>query len=208
MSDLRRIILKGEGQHLDFKFRVDDQKKIARTLSAFANSGGGVLLIGVKDSGKVVGVNPEEEYYMIEGAATLYCKPEVSFTSRTWQEGHYLVLEIDVAASDLKHRSPDEDGKWRHFVRVDDHTLRGNKILERVWNLQLKGLDRPVHFDDATRSLIDIIRQEGESTISKIYRRSDLKMSEVDRILASLVYWQVIRMDMSEAGTTYQLEEI
>ena len=42
-----------EGEHLqqDFKLRVDDPHKIAKTIAAFANSEGGRLLIGVRDSG-------------------------------------------------------------------------------------------------------------------------------------------------------------
>jgi predicted HTH transcriptional regulator len=72
MSSLHEYIKEGEHESQDFKFRIDDQKKIARTLSAFANTVGGRLLIGVKDNGKVVGVDPQEEFYMIEGAASLF----------------------------------------------------------------------------------------------------------------------------------------
>src|SRR5690554_1430054 len=75
---LKSYIREGEHQTQDFKFRVDDSKKIARTLAAFANTDGGRLLIGVKDNGKVVGVNPEEEFHVIQGAASLYCKPELT----------------------------------------------------------------------------------------------------------------------------------
>ena len=52
-----------EGEHLkqDFKMRIDDAQKIARSLVAFANTSGGRLLIGVKDNGNVCGVRPEEE---------------------------------------------------------------------------------------------------------------------------------------------------
>ena len=82
MSELQRRIARGEGVSQDFKFRIDDQKKIARTLAAFANTEGGSLLIGVKDNGKIAGVNPEEEYYMIEGASDLYTKPPVAFESK------------------------------------------------------------------------------------------------------------------------------
>jgi len=48
-SALHRLIDEGEHQCLDFKFRIDSSLKIAKTLSAFANSDGGKLLIGVKD---------------------------------------------------------------------------------------------------------------------------------------------------------------
>ena len=44
---IEELIAQGEHQQLDFKFEVSDSKKIARTLSAFANTDGGRLLIGV-----------------------------------------------------------------------------------------------------------------------------------------------------------------
>ena len=52
---------------------------------AFANTDGGTLLIGVKDNGNVSGVNSDEEYYMLEGAARHYCKPEVKFIVTRWE---------------------------------------------------------------------------------------------------------------------------
>ena len=68
-SYIQKLIEKGESQTLDFKFEVSDSRKIARTFSAFANTDGGTLLIGVKDNGAIAGVRTEEEYYMIEAAA-------------------------------------------------------------------------------------------------------------------------------------------
>jgi predicted HTH transcriptional regulator len=74
-SHIRRLIEQGEHQCLDFKFEISDARKIARSISAFANSNGGVLLIGVKDNGKIAGAQSEEEIYMAEAAAQMYCKP-------------------------------------------------------------------------------------------------------------------------------------
>ena len=48
MHPIEALIEQGEHQQLDFKFEVSDSKKIARTLSAFANTDGGRLLIGVE----------------------------------------------------------------------------------------------------------------------------------------------------------------
>ncbi len=207
MSELLRKIAKGEGQTLDFKFRIEDQKKIARTLCAFANSDGGSLLIGVKDNGKIAGTNPEEEYFMIEGAADLYTKPPVNVESSVWQEGHHLVLEIIVPKSEVKHKAIDESGKWRSFVRVDDNTRMGNKILDRVWNLQNSGAEKPEAFDEDTMNIIKSIREEGPLSISKLYRLSNLRLKRVDQILSVLIYWNVIEMILSETGTTYRVPE-
>lgn len=205
MSDLQQLISQGEGLQLDFKLRIEDKQKIARTLSAFANSSGGKLLIGVKDNGKVRGVDPEEEFYMIQAAAEEFCVPPVHFESSVWQDGHHLVLQIDVQASELKHQSLDDDGKWRYFVRVKDQTLRANKILMEVWRLQKNGQRKPANFDNETLAIITAVRENGPLTLSKIYRSSDLRMNQVDKLLAHLVYWQVVDMEMSEAGTTYKV---
>ena len=65
---IHALIAEGEHQQQDFKFEISDARKIAKTLSAFANTDGGRLLIGVKDNGKIAGVRSEEEKYMIEAA--------------------------------------------------------------------------------------------------------------------------------------------
>ena len=69
------LIAEGEHQQQDFKFEISDARKIAKTLSAFANTDGGKLLIGVKDNGKIAGVRSDEEQYMIEAAARTLLQP-------------------------------------------------------------------------------------------------------------------------------------
>lgn len=207
MSELNRIIAKGEGEQLDFKFRIDDKKKIARTLSAFANTSGGTLLIGVKDNGKIKGVNPEEEFYMIQGAASEFCAPEVEFESKVWQEGHHLVLAIHVKPSLLRHRSLDEEGIWRVYVRVQDHTLRSNKILEKVWQLRAKGQKRPSEFNDKSLKLLSLIRESDGISLSQLYKRSGINRQQVETFLAELVYWEAVEMKMTEFGTYYSIPE-
>lgn len=204
--NLKERISQGEGSQLDFKFRIDDQRKIARTLVAFANSHGGSLLIGVKDNGKIAGVNPEEEFHMIQGAADMFTKPEVKFESKTWQEGHHFVLEIVVNKSEVKHKSLDDEGRLKSYVRVDDHTLLGNKILEKIWRLEKFGVNRPESFDEDTLGLIQSIRELQPVTISKIYRSVPLSKNKVDGIVSVLVFWRVIKMEMNESGTFYCIE--
>ena len=55
MHSIQKKIREGEHQQQDFKFRIDDSKKIAVSLVAFANTDGGRLLIGVKDNGRIAG---------------------------------------------------------------------------------------------------------------------------------------------------------
>ena len=79
-SFLRKLIAEGENQQLDFKYCITDSRKIARTLSAFSNTDGGRLLIGVRDNGSLAGIRSDEEIYMVDTAAHLFCRTEITYT--------------------------------------------------------------------------------------------------------------------------------
>lgn len=206
MEKLKNLISEGEHQTQDFKFRIDDQKKIARTLVAFANTDGGRLLIGVKDNGKIAGINPEEEFHMIEGAAQMYCKPPVPIASRIWQEDMKLVLEITVEPNAKRnHTAPDETGKWKIFIRRKDHTLLANKIILKIWDLERQGIKKPQIFREQELESLKIIEKFQPVTLSKLYRLLDLPKSKTDDVLALLVHWKMVEMVMSEEGTLYSI---
>src|SRR5438445_11065974 len=63
-SAILDIISHGENVHVEFKTRFVE-RAIARHLTAFANSGGGILIIGVDERNDVLGLSREE------GTATL-----------------------------------------------------------------------------------------------------------------------------------------
>ena len=146
------LIAQGEHQQLDFKFEVNDSRKIARSLSAFANTDGGTLLIGVKDNGNIAGVRSEEEYYMIEAASEMYCRPKVPITAKEWNIEGRVVLEVRVSAGAGKpYRAPHKgDDDYRAFVRIDDENILAPETLELAWSKinSLRGthiqLSRPV----------------------------------------------------------------
>ena len=90
---LLTLIREGEHQQQDFKYRVSDALKLAKSVSAFANTDGGRLLIGVRDDGNMSGVRDEEEIYMMHQAAYRYCRPEASIKFDTYHiEGRTIVI--------------------------------------------------------------------------------------------------------------------
>ena len=90
---LLSLIREGEHQQQDFKYRVTDARKLAKSVSAFANTDGGRLLIGVRDDGHLSGVRSEEEIYMMHQAAYKYCKPEPTNKFETYHtDGRNIVI--------------------------------------------------------------------------------------------------------------------
>ena len=48
------LLMRSEGKTLEFKRDLSSPKNILKTLTAFANTAGGVLLIGIEDNSKAV----------------------------------------------------------------------------------------------------------------------------------------------------------
>ncbi|MFQ5652754.1 MAG: ATP-binding protein [bacterium] len=59
-SEVQKLVIQGEGQQLEFKRSLAELETAVRAVAAFANSNGGVVLLGVRDSGEIVGVEVGE----------------------------------------------------------------------------------------------------------------------------------------------------
>ena len=200
------LILEGEHQQQDFKFRVDDARKIARTLSAFANTDGGRLLIGVKDNGRIAGVRSQEELHVIETAALLYTKPEVTYESQLWREQGKNVLEVWIPRSEAgPHLAKDDHDQWRPYVRKDDHNFVANRVLTRVWRMGKSRRGAEVQFTETENQLFSYLRENERITFSKFGRLSGLKPKAVEALLAKLISWEVLEMELTEKGVFYHL---
>ncbi len=207
-ADLHRLIDQGEHQRLDFKFRIDSSAKIAKTLSAFANTDGGKLLIGVKDNGRITGIDPEEEYYMIEGAAELYCKPAVSFSSTVYESEDKLVLEIDVPPSPDKPHFAKEGAQWIAYVRQKDENYTANKVLLRYLRdkkpNQRKNL---IAYGPEERLLFEYLSANEDVSVSKFSRLARIPIYRAEKILALFLKWGVIKWEASDKGIRFSLVE-
>lgn len=58
--NIEELILSGESQTVEFKERVTSPQILARIISAFSNTEGGTIFVGVKEPNIVVGIDPEK----------------------------------------------------------------------------------------------------------------------------------------------------
>jgi len=201
---IQKLIAQGEHLQLDFKFEISDSKKIARSLVAFANTEGGKLLVGVKDNGVVAGVRSEEEYYMVEAAAQMYCRPQIEFATREWDVDGKKVLEIDIPKSNSgPYSAPDKDGKWMVYIRVHDQNLLANTVLLKVWQMKKRKKGITIRYTDKEKVLLEYLDQNNNITISKFQRIAGISRQVAEKVLVDLITLQIIYMDITEKSTFY-----
>jgi predicted HTH transcriptional regulator len=206
---LRKLIAEGENQKVDFKYCISDSRKIARTLSAFSNSDGGRLLIGVRDNGSIAGIKSDEEYYMVDTAVQLFCRPAVYFTIKQHVTGGKTILEVEVPkGSNRPYQAKDENGKWLSYFRHLDQNLLANRVLLQVWRKEEKGSGVLVKFGKAENALMDYLVKNGSVTLSKFRKIARISSYKAESILANLIIFKVLIMKASEKGFSYELNPV
>lgn len=191
---IRQLVSEGEHSHQDFKFEISDARKIARSLSAFANTKGGRLLVGVKDNGKIAGIRSEEEIYMIEAAATMYCQPQVELETHTYIVEGKTILEIRIGeASSKPVYALDEEKKTWAYIRIKDENILASPVHLKVWQHIKKTEGVLVEFTVREQRLLDVLREKEEISLNQCCR-----LCKLNRMIASELLADFIRFGLVE----------
>lgn len=193
---LNKLIAQGEHEHQDFKFQISDAKKIARSLSAFANNSGGHLLVGVKDNGNISGIVSDEEIFMIDQAAQLYCRPAQSVDYTIYRHEGKCVLYAQIGEAVQKPvKAPNESGEWKAYYRVDDENVLAHPLHVKV--MQLQDNDRAqtvMSYTDKEQSFLDSLVQQMEVEIDDCPRLTHLSRKATNDLIVKLCEFGVLRL--------------
>lgn len=209
IQQLYKYISQGEHVEQDFKHCINDSRKIAISLAAFANTQGGRLLIGVKDNGKIAGVNCNEEFHMIEAAAVLYCKPKINFESVVHTIDGKEVLEISIPKSQVRpHFAKDKEGKWIAYQRVKDENKRINKLLLDIWKTENKKIGEQFNFSDIDKQILRTIEDIEGCTPQILKRKLKIKHFQLHKKLVLFGSFGLISVDWKQDRLVLNANEI
>ena len=190
---LLRLIKEGEHQQQAFKYRVTDAVKLARSVSAFANTDGGRLLIGVRDDGHLSGVRSEEEIYMMHKAAWRYCRPEASITFDTYRVEGRTIVVATIPPSDKRPicARTDNDDKGRAYIRIADENIVASPVHLALWREAQRENGTIMTYTDMVSQLLNAIGNQ-RLTLNQIVRHSRIPRNKVITLLARLIHFHVI----------------
>ncbi|HLP16183.1 MAG TPA: RNA-binding domain-containing protein [Bacteroidota bacterium] len=209
LHDVKLMVEEGEGFELEFKRKVSSPQKIARTLIAFANTRGGIMLFGVDDDGTLVGVESEkEELDLIFRAGEFYCDPPVIPEIEIVPYKHRDVIVAIIAESDDKPHAlvNDETDESKIFIRVNDKTVPASKEVIKV--LRDERADRPpltLTIGENERRLFEYLEKHERVTVDEYADAINVSKRRASRILTTLVRAGVIRIHTIEKSDFFTL---
>ena len=192
---LQQLISEGEHQQQDFKYRVSDAVKLARSVSAFANTDGGRLLIGVRDDGHLSGVRSEEEIHVMHQAAYKYCQPEASIKFDTYHiDGRTIVVATIPPSARRPVFALDEEGKKTAYIRIADENIVASPVHLAIWRESQQEQGAMMTYTDSVHQLLDVL-QGPALTLNLLVRRSRLPRPKVIHLLARLIRFHVVQWE-------------
>ena len=189
---IQDLILQGEHEHQDFKYQITDARKIARSIAAFANNSGGHLLIGVKDNGNIAGVRSEEEIYMIETAAQMYCRPEQQVSFKVFNINGKSVVKADIPeAREKPVEAPDDNGNWHVYYRVADENVLASRLHERILSAEESTVCDPedsatISYSEREQVLLDYLASHGGITLNGYMKLAHISEEKAMQIVVAL----------------------
>ncbi len=205
-AHLRELLIRGEDDQLDYKKTISSASKIAKTMSAFANHKGGILLIGVRDNKTIAGVRTEDEKYMLELAASFYCKPEIKIEVREHLVGDKLVVECIVPeGSDKPYYAKDTEGKWWVYIRVKDQSLLASKVVVDVLRRQKSNRGTLIKYGKNEEALLKYLDENPRITLMEFKKMVNISKWRASKILVNLISAGVILNHTTEKTEYYTL---
>lgn len=195
---IHRLIDEGEHEHQDFNFKISDARKIAHSISAFANNDGGRLLVGVKDNGVVAGIRSEEDLHVIEAAATVFCRPSVEVEMQAFlcEEGAVVLRASIPKASRRPVECKEADGSWRAYYRVADENIVAHPLMVKAWRLMEESADSGgVAYSAPEGALLAALGRRGPSSVEELMVDTHLSRQTAEDIIVRMASMGIITFE-------------
>ena len=173
-TNLRLIIVEGEGQKFEFKERLS---RLDREIVAFANASGGSVFLGIADDGQIIGIEVTNELASRVQDIARNCDPPVSITLH--KHRREKVLEIRVTEGTQKpHQCSDG-----FFLRTGPNSQK----LKRQEIVDIAVSSGSYHFDETLNARFRYPRDFSRTTFKRYLEMSGIQIqADRESILLSL----------------------
>lgn len=207
---LTKYLTQRESSQLEFKSKIDSPFKIARTLSAFANTAGGTLLIGINDDRTVKGCSELEEMTKLAEAAEHLIIPSIDIRYRAimWENRKkVLVIEIDES-SDKPHEALDEKGNRTVYVRANDQTTPVSKEMSQILDKTDKTVESELLEQQNVKYLMAFLKKNKRVSAKEYAKLVNISEYRAKKLLETLTYEGILLMLSKQRPPQFVLKQL
>ena len=206
VQDLKRLVAQGEGLQLEFKRKAAYPEKIVREMIAFANTKGGVLLLGVGDDLSLPGLKfPEDESHVVKEALKK-CRPKLPVVEQFIPIGNArTIIRYDIHESEQKPHHLLIGENKESYVRVNDQSIKASREMREIVKRSRKKKDIKFHYGEHEKFLVTYLNEHPTITLKKFIELSGLKKFYASKKLVLLVLANVLAITPHEKGDLYSL---
>lgn len=206
---LKNLVKRGEGSNLEFKLKTNHPEKIIRGVVAFANTNGGIMLIGVADDKSIPGLKyADEDEYLLVRAISKFCFPHISYTIErvpVSEERDVLVIRVprSVTRPHYIMADPTNPDDKKAYVRVADKSVQASREVREI----LKGErdERNIRFTygEKERKLMQHLGEHQSITVDLFASIAGISRRIASRTLVLLVLANVLEIHPSDVVDQY-----
>jgi len=195
IPDFIRLVKTGEGSYLEFKRTISSPEKVAREIAAFANTRGGILLIGVNDNKSVVGVESfYEEEMALEKALDYYCQPPVDADIEILPYYERELIIVRIPEAERKPVAVDADGKRTVYIRDKDKSVQASKEVAAVLRNSTSSSGIKFEYGPNEQRLFRYLGEYDRITVNEFANLVNISQRRASRVLTNLVSAGVLRL--------------
>lgn len=206
LSELRKLVNQGEGPHLEFKRKASHPEKVIREMIAFANTGGGTVLVGVDDHGAIPGVKyPDEEILVIEQALRKACRPALHIIETIIPlDENQFVVRFDIPVSQRRpHFNVLSNDSKESYVRANDMSIKASREMVEIVRRSKQKKDIRFNYGNPEKQLMEYLELNKTITLDEYRKLAKLNRFQAAKKLVLLVLANVLRITPSEKGDVY-----
>ncbi|MEZ4827355.1 MAG: ATP-binding protein [Bacteroidia bacterium] len=207
LTELKKLVEKGEGPNLEFKRKAAFPEKLAREMVAFANTGGGILMVGVDDDKSIPGCKfPDEDMFAIENFLLKSCHPKLNFRlEKVPLSAKRVILVYHIPRSRKKPHFLVQDGNRQAFVRSRDMSIVASREMISLLRLERRKSGVSIRMGEREKLIFEYLEQFGKITLEEAQRLLKTGRRQVSGLLVLLVRAGLLRIQPSEKGDFFSL---
>ena len=205
------LIDQGEGLTVEFKQRFSSHEKMAKEMIAFANTRGGIILIGVDDHHKIYGIESEKsDIELVKETAEEYCEPPVLYETNSFELENKEVLAVEIYESKFKpHRIQDFETDFnlntaQVYVRVNDKSVLASKEMIKLLQTKTAGKSLKNYVvGNQEKIVFDYLDKNETITMKELSKFANISERRASRTLIKLVRANLLLIHQKDNGESY-----